>query len=114
MAWGMGVGGAQGGANLGNMYEVVKVINWDGSSVKPRSSFANAVVGEGMLKNLAFPLSQKVGLQMVVKFDVSSASSYEFVSQCSGRGLCNGDSGLCECFTGYTNDNCDQQSALAV
>merc|ERR1711937_829156 len=30
-----------------------------------------------------------------------------YVSQCSNRGLCNGDDALCECFKGYTNDNCD-------
>ena len=128
---------AAGSESTGNMYEVVKVgvkplsalsvdvedrfyfvvdkvINWDGSAIAARSSFEKTVIGEDMLTGLADPLSQKVGLQMVVKFDVADASSYEYVSQCSGRGLCNGDSGLCECFTGYTSDNCDTQSALAV
>jgi hypothetical protein len=32
---------------------------------------------------------------------------------CSGRGLCNGDSGVCECFAGYTLDDCSAQNALA-
>jgi hypothetical protein len=128
---------AKGSESNGNMYEVVKVgvtgasaltpyvedrfyfvvdkvINWDGSAIAARSSFEKTVIGEDMLTGLADPLSQKVGLQMVVKFDVADASSYEYVSQCSGRGLCNGDSGLCECFAGYTNDNCDLQSALAA
>jgi len=121
-------------SSTGNMYEVVKVgkkptssvtpgvedrfyfivdkvINWDGSALAPRADFENMYVGE--VAGLAEPLSQKIGLQSVVKFDVSGASSYEFVAQCSGRGLCNGDTGLCECFAGYTNDNCDLQSALA-
>jgi len=40
--------------------------------------------------------------------------TYEYVSQCSNRGLCNSEEGLCECFKGYTNDNCDMQSAIAV
>jgi len=40
--------------------------------------------------------------------------SYGYVSECSNRGLCNGEEGLCECFAGYTNDNCDTQSAIAV
>ena len=57
--------------------------------------------------------TQKVGIHSIVKFE-PGPTSYEFVQQCSGRGLCNGDDGLCECFTGYTSDNCDQQSALAV
>ena len=59
------------------------------------------------------PGDQAIGTVPVVKFS-PGATSYEFVQQCSGRGLCNGDDGLCECFTGYTSDNCDQQSALAV
>merc|ERR1711871_1259521 len=28
---------------------------------------------------------------------------------CSGRGLCNGESGVCECFAGYTLDDCSAQ-----
>jgi len=33
---------------------------------------------------------------------------------CSGRGLCDGTSGLCKCFKGYTMDNCSRQNALAI
>jgi len=33
---------------------------------------------------------------------------------CSGRGLCNSDSGVCECFAGYTLDDCSAQNALAA
>jgi len=40
--------------------------------------------------------------------------TFEYVSECSNRGLCNGEEGQCECFKGYTNDNCDTQSAIAV
>merc|ERR1712167_420553 len=32
--------------------------------------------------------------------------------ECSHRGLCNHDEGLCECFTGYTHDDCSRQDAL--
>lgn len=42
------------------------------------------------------------------------SESYEYVSECSNRGLCNSEEALCECFAGYTNDNCDTQSAIAV
>merc|ERR1719269_390908 len=50
------------------------------------------------LPSVGVTMAQKVGLQMIVKFDTSSAESYEYVAQCSGRGLCN--EGNCECFAG--------------
>lgn len=55
--------------------------------------------------------------------DVTSASIYKFhppsnkynyVAQCSNRGVCDKSTGLCQCFHGYTNDNCDTQNALAL
>jgi len=125
--------------STGNMYEVVKigvnpisattydtedrfyfvvdkVINYDGSATKTRASLSSltSVWGSDNDATNKNEMGQKVGAQLVVKFEPSADDQYEFVAQCSGRGLCNGDSGLCECFTGYTNDNCDQQSALAV
>jgi len=44
----------------------------------------------------------------------NAQGGYEYAAQCSNRGICNTDSGLCECFHGYTNDNCDTINALAV
>ena len=130
-------------ATAGNMYEVVKVgvdapsattattedrfyfvvdkaINWDGSATAARSTSSSALATVGTnpveaawLSKLgdSATVSQNIGLQMIVKFDTSTAESYEYVAQCSGRGLCN--EGNCECFAGYTGDNCNLQSALA-
>ncbi|GLE02958.1 hypothetical protein PINS_up011837 [Pythium insidiosum] len=39
---------------------------------------------------------------------------YNYVSECSGRGLCSYDTGICACFRGYTNDNCNTQNILAL
>jgi hypothetical protein len=46
------------------------------------------------------------------KIPTVPSGSYDYVLECSGRGNCDGTSGVCKCFKGYTNDNCDSQSAL--
>lgn len=40
-------------------------------------------------------------------------NTFTYVSECSGRGLCDAESAVCQCFKGYTNDNCDTQNILA-
>lgn len=50
----------------------------------------------------------------VYKFFPAVASTYNYVAQCSNRGICDTDAGVCDCFPGYTNDNCAIQSSLAV
>jgi hypothetical protein len=37
-----------------------------------------------------------------------------YVAQCSNRGICDKGSGLCECFDGYTGDDCSVMDALAA
>ena len=39
---------------------------------------------------------------------------YRFAAPCAGRGVCNTDNGLCECFAGFSDDNCNCINALAV
>jgi hypothetical protein len=77
---------------------VDKNLNWDGSVVADPD-------GDG---------TKNTGYVQVVKFTPASTGSYTYVSQCSNRGLCNSDDAICECFKGYTSDNCDTQSSLAV
>merc|ERR1719478_1185787 len=95
-------------------FVVDKAINWDGSATAARSTSSSALATVGTnpveaawLSKLgdAATVSQLIGLQTIVKFDTSTAESYEYVAQCSGRGLCN--EGNCECFAGYTGDNCE-------
>eukprot|EP01006_Ploeotia_vitrea_P029146 TRINITY_DN61727_c0_g1_i1.p1 TRINITY_DN61727_c0_g1~~TRINITY_DN61727_c0_g1_i1.p1 ORF type:complete len:745 (+),score=46.34 TRINITY_DN61727_c0_g1_i1:120-2354(+) len=50
----------------------------------------------------------------VYKFMPADASTYNYVAPCSNRGICNTDTGLCQCFPGYTNDDCSVQNSLAL
>jgi hypothetical protein len=54
------------------------------------------------------------GKFLVYKFIPAKASSYEYVAECSNRGTCSRDTGVCECFPGYSSDNCHTQSSLAL
>jgi hypothetical protein len=46
--------------------------------------------------------------------DVSEAvKGTKVASECSGRGLCDYETGLCKCFRGYRLANCSNQHALA-
>lgn len=40
-------------------------------------------------------------------------TGYNYVAQCSNRGICDTATGTCQCFAGYTGDNCGLQDALA-
>merc|ERR1711871_772002 len=44
----------------------------------------------------------------------AAGSTYQYVAQCSNRGSCDASTGLCKCFKGYSNDNCDTQNMLAA
>merc|ERR1711998_291759 len=77
---------------------VDKSINWDGSIYADPD-------GDG---------TTNTGYVQIIKFTPATTGTFTYVSQCSNRGLCNGDDALCECFKGYTGDNCDTQSSLAV
>lgn len=48
------------------------------------------------------------------KFTPSAKSSYEYVSECANRGICNTFDGICDCFNGYTGEACVEIDAMAV
>ncbi|RLN88511.1 hypothetical protein BBJ28_00024215 [Nothophytophthora sp. Chile5] len=67
----------------------------------------NSLNGGATTLNLVYKVVLPTGL-------VDKTQLYNYVSPCSGRGLCGADTGVCTCFKGYTNDNCDTQNILAL
>jgi len=49
-----------------------------------------------------------------VVWDTTADTNFEYTTQCSNRGVCESSTGLCKCFKGYSNDNCDTQNAYAL
>lgn len=82
--------------------EVDHNINWDGNVLANPGYSADAVNNSGFI--VLFKFTPAAG----------GKGSYTYVSECSNRGACDRESGLCQCFKGYTSDNCSVQSSLAV
>merc|ERR1711976_769152 len=96
-----------------NRYRITvdKPIPWDGSN-----KFAAAVQTA-----VSFTTSTKHGINPIFKFDTETETMdgakptyFEYVSECSNKGICNTETGLCECFKGYTKADCGTQSAFAL
>jgi hypothetical protein len=73
-------------------------------------------------RNSAFEPRTEIIVDMGINFaHLGNATAYKFypptgaswAKECSDRGNCNTDTGLCECFTGYTHDDCSVQNTLA-
>jgi len=50
----------------------------------------------------------------IYKFFPATKSTYNYVAECSNRGICDDSTGICKCFPGYTNDDCSVQNSIAL
>merc|ERR1712080_278593 len=72
----------------------------------------NALAGTARL-NLYKALNSGIFTPVIVT-ESKTAVTYQYVSQCANRGSCDGSTGLCTCYKGYSTDNCDTQNSLAI
>jgi len=108
----------------GNLYTIKKIYKEDPTALTWDREDRFRIILD---KNIPFEASEKVqfqstnatsgwlskrGIVNLFKFSPATTGNYDFVAPCSNRGIC--DEGSCECFKGYTDDNCDIQSSLAV
>lgn len=110
-----------------NMYKIAKI--WNKPAISPNSS---------TIQNSLFDIARR---QIVLDYSMNAKFTYDngsdtgrdffayaykfhapttvnygtlYASACSGRGICNTDNGLCECFAGYSDDDCSCLNALSV
>jgi len=107
----------------GNIYTIMKIYKEDPTATSAQREDRYRIVLDkhipfagttttGNLPSSSTNNETEVGVVNIFKFSPATTGNYEFVAPCSNRGTC--DEGQCECFKGYTNDNCDVQSSLAV
>lgn len=113
---------AQGTLNTAGLYEIMKISTEDytADTNKTEDRFQivldRPIFWDGSTKDTVITDElTEVGIRQFYRFTPEMYSNTdEWVAPCSNRGVCDLTSGLCSCFAGYTNENCDTQSALAV
>lgn len=105
-----------------NLYQVKKIFRADRNYASDPDDTVNEyprhqiVLDYGLNAKYTWAGYQATGVQdtsaALYKFTLPS-DGYEYNAQCSNRGLCDFSTGLCQCFSGHTDDDCGTQNALA-
>lgn len=90
-----------------NIIEVDASFGWRGLEGDPENSNTSP---SGAGRDTTW--SDNTGVVVLFHFTPHAEGQYDYVSECSNRGLCD-ENGLCKCFDGYTGNDCSIQSILA-
>jgi hypothetical protein len=82
-------------------------------NVKDEVRYLTHVINTDISTNWGQALAN-TAVYRVYKFFPKVESTYEYVAECSNRGICARDTGVCTCFPGYTNDDCSIQNSIAL
>ena len=92
-----------------NIIEVNANFGWRGLEGDPENSNTSPA---GASRDTTW--SDNTGVVSLFHFTPHKEGSYEYVSECSNRGLCDTEKGVCKCFNGYTGNDCSIQNVLAT
>merc|ERR1712054_357953 len=89
-----------------NMYQVMKI------SRENREAVQDMQIAFDSTKENDYQDGGATNYARIYKF-TPPAAPVSWVGQCSNRGICDGGSGICQCFPGYSGDDCSTMNALA-
>ena len=98
-----------------NIYKVRKASRqWRTATDLLLSGGAPTMLRPEIVLDQAISSAYLLNIQLVRAFTFTPpVDSYTYVSECSGRGICDDTFGLCNCFQGFDLDNCARMTARA-
>lgn len=96
-----------------NIYKVKKIFKDEPVNEKLRANLVRHQIVLDYGTNAAYPVETPAA---IYKFypPTNADEGFNYVGQCSNRGICDKATGICNCFSGYTGDNCGIQDALSA
>jgi len=67
-----------------------------------------------VVANSLYKVNNGNGYKPIIVTESLTGATYQYVSSCSNRGICDDTFGVCDCFAGYTSWNCDTQNARSI
>jgi len=107
-----------------NMYQVMKISRENREAVENTKS--SDITDSGAFEQYRYQIVLDYGMNARYPMTAADAdnkarifkftpptTAVTWVAQCSNRGICDGGSGICQCFPGYSGDDCSTMNALA-